>query len=228
MKIAAIVQARMSSQRFPGKILYKVNGKPLISFLLDRIRCCSALDIIIATSVDASDNFVLQYCKSNNVICYRGPLDNVYRRFREIIEKNSISAFVRLSADSPFIDPTIIQKGVKLFCDNDYDIVTNVFPRTYPKGQSVEVLRSEVFLNRGLDIEKYPYCEHITTYFYENKDKYRIYNFPADKPAADVQLSVDTAEDMKLFEAIIGKMDKPHWQYSWEEILELRDKILTA
>ena len=222
MEIYAIVQARMSSQRFPGKVLYKVNGVPLIAFLLERVNRCREINrIAVATSTDVSDDPIHDYCNANSVTCYRGSLNNVSERFNNIITENNIDAFVRLSGDSPLIDQSIIDKAVSLFRDNDYDIVTNVLRRTYPRGQSVEVLRSSVFLKAFPEIKKEKYCEHVTSYFYDNKDTFRIYNIDSERDMGDIQLSVDTEDDMKMFEQVVSRMNRPQWQYSWEEILSL-------
>ncbi len=227
MKIYVIVQARMSSQRFPGKVLYKVDGKPLISFLLERVNRCYGLDkIVVATSIDKSDDPIHDYCNANTVTCYRGSLNNVSERFKDIIKENNIKAFVRLSGDSPLIDQGIVDNAVSLFRENDYDIVTNVLRRTYPRGQSVEVLRSSVFLKAFPETKKPDYCEHVTKYFYDNKGSYRIYSFVSGKDAGNIQLSVDTKGDVKVFEQIVAKMDRPHWQYNWEEVLELYNCVI--
>ena len=212
----------MSSQRFPGKVLYKVNGVPLIAFLLERVNRCREVNrIAVATSTDVSDDPIHDYCNANSVTCYRGSLNNVSERFNNIITENNIDAFVRLSGDSPLIDQSIIDKAVSLFRDNDYDIVTNVLRRTYPRGQSVEVLRSSVFLKAFPEIKKEKYCEHVTSYFYDNKDTFRIYNIDSERDMGDIQLSVDTEDDMKMFEQVVSRMNRPQWQYSWEEILSL-------
>lgn len=226
MKISIIVQARMSSQRFPGKVLYKVDDKPIIAFLLERISRCYGLDrTIVATSTDKSDDPISDYCNSNAITSYRGSLNNVSARFKDIICENGIDAFVRLSGDSPLIDQGIIDKAVSSFRSNDYDIVTNVLERTYPKGQSVEVLHSSVFLKAFPETRKKNYCEHVTTYFYDNKDNYRIFNLVSGKEAGNIQLSVDTEDDVKIFEQIVAMMDRPHWQYNWEEVLGLYNCI---
>ena len=226
MEIYAIVQVRMTSQRFPGKALRKVEGKPLITFLLERINRCYGIDkIVIATSTDKSDDPINDYCITNAVTCHRGSLNNVSERFNDIIKENNIEAFVRLSGDSPLIDQEIIDKAASLFRENDYDIVTNVLRRTYPKGQSVEVLGSSAFLKAFSEIKKEKYCEHITTYFYDNKENYKIHNFVSSKNVGDVQLSVDTKDDMNVFEQIVARMDRPHWQYNWEEVLSFHNCI---
>jgi len=227
MKIYAIVQARMSSKRFPGKTLYKINNIPLICFMLERIKQCDGLDgILVATSMEKGDDPIFNYCKENDVSCHRGSLDNVAERYKDTIEANNFDAFVRLSGDSPLIDYHIVEKAITLFRDNKYDIVTNVLERSFPKGQSVELVGSKVFLNAYQRMDNAFYYEHVTSYFYEHKMSYNICNFKSGIRAGDIQLSVDTEADMEVFEQIIEKMDRPHWEYGWEEIVKLHDSII--
>ncbi|MDH3975360.1 MAG: NTP transferase domain-containing protein [Deltaproteobacteria bacterium] len=228
MKIYAIVQARMSSKRFPGKTLYKVQNKPLISFLLETLSKCRGLDdILLATSIDKSDDPILDYCEKKSVRHFRGSLDNVAERFKDIIEAENIDAFVRLSGDSPLLDPQIIEKAVALYRKNEYDIVTNVLNRSFPKGQSVEVVNAKTFLEAYSELKSNEDKEHVMPFFYRNKDKYNIFNIESDYDASTVQLSVDTDGDMRIFKLILNKMDRPHWQYNWKEVLELRDSAVS-
>ena len=231
MKVYAIIQARMSSQRFPGKVLYNVNGKPLLGFMIERVKLSKFLknkNIIIGTSVAIADVNIENFSQNIKVISYRGDLDNVAKRFKDIIEENNIDSFVRLSGDSPLIDPKIIDRAIEIFVEGDYDLVTNVFPRSFPKGQSVEVIRSSAFLRAYSQMKSADYCEHITKHFYGNNSGYKIHNFESGVKNAVVQLSVDTKEDMELFEKMVAKMDKPHWEYGWQELLQLRSNILTG
>ena len=229
MNIPVIIQARMSSKRFPGKVLYPMNGKPLMMYLLERLRQCFGIDgILVATSQDTSDDAVENFCKANNILCFRGDLENVARRFQALIAEFDVPAFARISADSPLMDPAVVERAVKIFKTGEHDIVTNVLPRSYPKGQSVEVIKSEVFLSAFPAILKPSYCEHIISYFYEHRESFSIYNFSSEKNASGIQLSVDTKEDMKVFEEIIRRMERPHWEYGWEEIIRIREQVLVA
>ncbi|RLJ04181.1 MAG: acylneuraminate cytidylyltransferase, partial [Candidatus Aenigmatarchaeota archaeon] len=102
MSIGVVVQARMSSVRYPGKVLHKVNGKPMLEYLLESLDKCESVNrVVVATSNKNSDDAVEKFCRHIGVDHYRGSLDNVAKRFMEAIDVNKLDAFVRLSGDSP-------------------------------------------------------------------------------------------------------------------------------
>ena len=221
MKIGAIVQARMSSQRLPDKVLTMVNGKPLLQYLLERLTYCSSIDqIIVATSEDKSDDPIAVFCHEYGALCYRGPLQNVAKRFYMALEKFNLDAFVRVCCDSPMLDHKLIDQGVKLF-NGKYDLVTNTLPRSYPVGQCVEVIRASTFKNVYEKMSRPDHFEHVTKYYYEHSDEFRIKNFSNDKDLSNYRLVVDTPEDLKRIEKIIGSMTRPHTEYSFDDFIEL-------
>jgi len=223
MKIYAIIQARMNSTRFPGKVLYSVHKKPMLSYMLERVNRCQELKgVIVATSVEKTDEPIVQYCIENNVPYFRGPLNNVAERFKEIIEYKGLECFIRLSGDSPLMDPEIISKGILHFNNYGHDFVTNIMPRTYPKGQSVEIVRSEVFLSAYPNMKEKDDFEHVTPIFYRNPSLYNIYNFENEGGClADINLSVDTAEDMERFKLLVSRMKKSHLNYGLNDIMKI-------
>ena len=222
MKIGAIVQARMSSRRFPGKVLHEVAGKPMLQFLLERLAHCSSIEeVIVATSCDPSDDALAEFCRKYDVGCHSGPLDDVASRFLAAAEDRRYDAFVRVSGDSPLLDPRLIDKAVSLFRSGDYDLVTNVLERTYPSGQSVEALRTETFRSAYALMTEAVDLEHVTTFFYRNNGEYRIHNFVCEPRRNAIHMSVDTPEDMSRFSATVACMVRPHWEYGLEEVVAL-------
>lgn len=225
MKIYVIIQARMSSKRLPGKVIQIVNEKPLLIYLIERIRRANVDGLILATSVEKSDDPVFQLCQEAGIICERGPLDNVSLRIKEVLLKHGMDAFVRISGDSPLIDQSIVSNAVSIFKNGEYDLVTNVLERSFPKGESIEILNSDVFLSAFPKVAEPEYCEHVMPYFYQNLGKNRIYNIHSGIDAGKIQLSVDTKEDIEMFEKIVLKMDRPHWEYTWKDIIKLKEDI---
>jgi len=228
MRIGAILQVRMSSQRFPGKVLCEVAGKVILQYLLERLECCRNLDlIVVATSRDETDVPIEKFCKEYGVKCYRGPLLNVAARFKEILDRYTFDAFVRVNGDSPLLDTRLIEKGMDIFLNGDYDIVTNTLRRTYPIGQSVEIVHAEIFRTAYELMQGEEELEHVTKYFYKNKEKYRIFNFESEYNYSRTRLSIDERDDLKTFIKIISKMNKPHWEYKLEDILNIyRDQLV--
>ena len=195
-----IIQARSNSKRFKNKVLYKIYNKPIIWHVISKIKKSKNVKkIIVATSDKKTDDKLIKYLKSIKIDYFRGSLNNVAKRLCDAAEKNKANFFMRISADSPMIDTAIIDKALKIFNSQKkkYDIITNVFPRSYPKGQSVEIIKTSKlrnFLNKFNKDQK----EHVTRYFYKNYKKFMIKNFTSIKNKTKIKLSIDTKNDLKL------------------------------
>lgn len=212
----------MSSQRFPNKVLHEVAGKPLLQYLLERLEHCNCLDaIVVATSVDDSDTPIAEYCRQHSMACYRGPLADVAGRFNQVLDIYQFDGFVRVNGDSLLLDQRLIEKGIGIFLNGDFDLVTNVFPRTYPKGQSIEVLRTTTYQGAYDRMQEAEDLEHVTKYFYKHSEHFRLHNFALAENLNRIQLSVDTWQDMDRCATILSKMSRPHWEYTLEDILQI-------
>jgi len=201
MVLRAFIQARMSSTRFPGKVLAPLGAKPVLGHLVDRL--CRALpreSLVVATSDQASDDPLEAYATRLGVAVFRGPLDNVFERFRRCLERHACDAFYRICADSPLLDESLLSRLSEKAAAH-VDLVTNVFPRTYPKGHSVELLNSERFARidaRALTAEQQ---EHLTKVYYDHPERFAIINVSSGDPSlAGVNYCVDTIEDLRRLE----------------------------
>ena len=222
MQIAAIIQARMSSSRLFGKVLKEVHNKPMLQYLYERLLYCRALDeIIVSTSTDPSDDPVADYCRQRGIRFFRGPLQDVAGRFKATLDECGADAFVRVNGDSPLLDQRLIDYAVALFRDNDCDLVTNVSPRTFPIGQSVEVLNSDSFRMAYVSMTDPQDREHVTRYFYRHKEAYRIVRFSSPREYPPVHLAVDTKADFERFDAIVRSMIKPAAAYSLDDLVSM-------
>lgn len=226
METGIIVQARMGSTRLPGKVMHEIDGKPLLQYLIERLRrCCIPDTVIVATSIDGIDDSIAELCEDLGISYWRGDCENVASRFKDIIEHWNLDAFIRLSGDSPLLDHVLIDEYYPIFCKIPCDLLTNLFPRTYPKGQSIEFFRSQVFLNGYSMMEDKDDLEHVTTFFYKKYLDFNIHNISCDTDFSHLQLSVDTPEDLMNFKRIIAHMEKPHWQYRLSEVVELYRQV---
>jgi spore coat polysaccharide biosynthesis protein SpsF len=209
MRIGAIIQARLSSRRLPGKVLRPLAGRPLLAHVLDRVGRVRRLDAVaVATSTEPGDDPIAALCSRRGAACVRGPLADVAERYRLAAGTLKLDAFVRLCADSPLIDPALIGRAVDAF-DADVDLVTNLFPRTYPPGQSVEVVRTGAFAAAVARMTEPADREHVTRYFYRYAGAYRIRNLPATRDYGALHLAVDTAADLERLEALARSLDRP-------------------
>jgi spore coat polysaccharide biosynthesis protein SpsF (cytidylyltransferase family) len=226
MMIKAIVQARMSSKRLAGKVLMPIAGKPLLAYLFERLALCRNIDgFVLATSVDASDDPVVRFCREKGVACIRGPLEDVAARLLGAADELNLGAFVRINADSPFMDPVLVDKAALLLQENQAaDLVTNVFPRSFPKGQSVEALRVKSLRKAYERMITPEDKEHVTRFFYAHPNEYQIVNFVSEEDVGLENLCVDSAQDLAAAERIVLRMDRPLTSYGWKEILELKGR----
>jgi spore coat polysaccharide biosynthesis protein SpsF len=219
--IAAVVQARMSSRRLPGKSLLPLAGRPALRYVLDRLERAARLDlVVVATSTDPSDDPLAAFCSEEGVECHRGPLDDVAARFGEAVERYELDAFVRISGDSPLLDQQLVDRAVDLF--HDVPVVTNVQPRSFPHGQSVEVVDARTFHAALAEMTDLSDREHVTPSLYRHV---RYTNFAAPEDFSDVRLVLDTPEDADRIAAMLARLERPHWDYRYDELVRLAQEI---
>ena len=222
--LLALVQARTSSRRLPGKVLKKAGGKRMLEYTLERLaRCAEVSRVVVATSVAPDDDALAEFCERRGTAVFRGDLDDVAARLLAAAEACEAAAFIRINGDSPLIDPAIVDVAAATFSRADADLVTNVFPRSFPKGQSVEVVSCSALrtvMGASPDSED---REHVTRYFYRNPEQFTIRNFAFDRDVSALQLSVDSAEDFAAFEDLLARMTRPHWEYGLPELLALHE-----
>ena len=133
--------------------------------------------------------------KKKKILVFRGSLKNVYKRYFDAIKKFKNNFFIRINGDSPLIDYKIIEKAIKIFKSNKFDIVTNCQKRTFPKGQSVEIIKSDVFIKNYKFVKNKRYKEHIFLYYYSNSNKFKIFNIKKRGNSKNINQSIDTFED---------------------------------
>lgn len=211
----------MGSSRLPGKVLRAAHGKPMLQYLLETLSASGLGRTVVVTSDRPGDDGIAALCRDLGVDCLRGDEQDVASRFEAAVRRHGFGAFVRACGDSPLLDAELIRRGLAEYAAGSWDLVTNTFPRSFPKGQSVEVVRSAAFLEARARFAEPGDREHVTRYFYRNPDGFRIRNFACDRDLGEVQLSVDTAEDFRRFEALTAAAPRPHWQCRWPDWVAL-------
>jgi len=205
MIINIFIQARMSSSRFPGKVLAPLKGVPLIKWLID-----SALSIkqknqvVVLTSTEHSDDPLVAYLKEIGCAYFRGHLENVFNRFQKALVQFPCDYFVRLSADSPYLQPDLIESLIESVQQVCPDFASNVYSRKFPKGQSVEMAKTVVLqsiVDAWLTDED---REHIMPYFYRSTDKYKGLYFDTLVDRSTENMCVDTVADLKRLEQFVN------------------------
>ena len=210
LDVLAIIQARTGSRRFPNKILKKIYGRPLIHHVILKLSKSKKISkIIVATSNKKADDKLIKFLKRIKVQFFRGSLTNVAQRVLDLASSKKKRYFLRISGDSPLIDYKLVDKAISILNKNkNYDIVTNIFPRSFPKGQSVEIIRTNILkahINKMSKLEK----EHVTKYFYKNSKNFYIKNFRNKLNNKSIKLAVDSKIDLLN---ILKKIDKKKFE----------------
>ena len=192
-----IIQARTSSKRFPNKVLKKLFDRQILYFLYLRLRKSKIIKkIIVSTSNLKVDKKIIKICRKNKILFFKGSHKNVVSRLYLTAKKFNLNFFVRINADSPVLDMSLVNKGIRIYKSKKVDLVTNVFPRSYPKGQSVEVIRTSALkkiLKKSLEQDD---KEHVTRYIYKNPEKFKIINFKNKINKSNINLSIDKKQDL--------------------------------
>jgi spore coat polysaccharide biosynthesis protein SpsF len=227
--IVAIIQVRMNSSRLPGKAMCNVRGRTILGHVVDRLRQCNAIDgLMLATSTHPADDAVAEFAEAEGLSLHRGSLDDVANRLLNAALEAEACALVRINADSPLIDPAIVDRAVTLYRRERPDLVSNVLRRTFPKGQSVEVIAVSALARAHKEMTSAFEREHVTPWFYANPTRARIVGFEAATPRATMQLSVDTADDLQRVEAILACLGEPAASHGLQAILAAADGIEAA
>ncbi|MCS6289221.1 MAG: NTP transferase domain-containing protein [Nitrospira sp.] len=217
--VKAFVQARMSSRRYPGKVLAPFRGEAMIRHVLRAVEhTLSSEDIVVVTSVDASDDPLVRYIESMGMQVHRGSLDNVLARFMSGARDYPSDWIMRVNGDSPLLFPEVLRLVIPYAEGDTPDLVTTVFPRSFPKGQNVELIRVSTLQAIPMEDTTLSDQEHVTPFFYRQPDRFRIVNVESgDRRLAEVGLAVDTIEDFHRLE-----------QLSTEELRRFRPPILAT
>jgi spore coat polysaccharide biosynthesis protein SpsF len=226
MRIGFIVLCRYDSSRLPGKVLREIFGKPILGYIYERLRCVADESaIVVATSLEETDLPIVEFCRKNRVNCFRGDLHNVAKRFLDCAGYHGFDFAVRINGDNFFTSPFIIRQMLPYVWTGAYDFLSNVKGRTFPKGMSVEILRTSFYQDLITRFERKEQFEHVTLYLYQNENEGKRFYFynTLCLEATGVNLAIDSQEDYDTAIRLIAKIDKPHTEYDlfdWIELLK--------
>jgi spore coat polysaccharide biosynthesis protein SpsF len=200
---AAFILARMSSSRFPGKVLAPFRGAPVLAHVVDRVRQVFAAEhVFVLTSDHRSDDPVAAYVPELGVRLYRGPLDDAFDRFRRCASAAGPEWAVRINADSPLLNGRVLRAVVDRAVGAT-DLVTTIAPRTLPKGQNPEAIRCAALWTVDDSELTRSDREHVTAFYHRHPERFRIRNVSArDGNHSSIDLSVDTLEDLERLERL--------------------------
>lgn len=226
-KVGVVVLCRYSSSRLPGKILKEIQGKPLLAYIIERLQTViNSGEFVIATSVEPSDDPIADYCKVQGWACYRGSLENVARRFYEAGKWKGWDYATRINGDNIFVATDVLQKCHQLACSGEFDFISNVHQRTFPKGMSVETVRLTHYQNLLGLITGTSDQEHVTSYLYNHLLPTYQFVYNETCPAsAGAQFAIDDIDDFKWAQEVIANASEPIANLRLEQIWALAPRV---
>lgn len=221
--VAVVLQARMGSKRFPGKVMADLNGRPMLEWIMDRLeRARSPRYFILATTVEPSDDVLSKLAESRGWRVYRGPVDDVLKRFAKAVENVSCEIVVRATADNPLVDPDILDLMVEVHKKRRPDVINY---EGLPIGIPVVVASKKTLLALNAQIQDAYYREHVLLYPFEHPERFRIVTLKEkfSNPAfSQVRLTVDYPEDLERIKKIWKYF--PHGNASLDDLFQLFEK----
>jgi len=205
MKTIIILQARMSSTRLPNKALMEIESKSILWHLVQRMKKSKESDdLIIATSLDGSDDLIEKFCIDNNVKCFRGNLNDVLDRFYQCAKKYNADIIVRITGDSPLNDPNLVDNFIKELKEGNYDYVSNG-EKPWMDGFDVEVFTFKSLEKAWENAEMESEREHVTPYI-KNTGLFKIKYIKNDERFENIQFSIDRIEDLNFIREVYKKL----------------------
>ncbi|APC79736.1 TPA: cytidylyltransferase domain-containing protein [Clostridium botulinum] len=236
MKVICVVQARMGSERLPGKVIKPIMDKPMILYTLNRLNKSKYIDeIILATSIKNKEQPLVDIVEKEGFKVFRGEENNVLKRYKDTADKFGGDIIMRVTGDCPLIDPTIVDNVITYFKMNNFDYIRLDVPDSFIRGFDVEIFWKESlykaynivnslednYEEKGFTKENY--FEHVTLYMYNHREEFKVgYVKGADFYNKEYRLCVDTKEDFTLVNNIYKHFKNEY--VTSKEVVEYLDK----
>jgi len=225
VKILAILQARVSSTRLPGKVLKPIIGRPMLELQIERILQSKLIDkLVVATSTDPTDDQIEQLCNKIGVPSYKGDLSDVLDRFYQTALIWNPEHIVRLTGDCPLIDPEVVDEVISFYLNGHYDYVSNTLEPTFPDGLDVEIFRFSVLEEAWKEAKLPSQREHVTLFIYQNPERYRLGNYKNPIDLSHHRWTVDEPEDFELVTEIYEGLYPSNPKFRMNDILNFLQK----
>lgn len=221
--ILAIIQARMESSRLPGKVMIKINDKPIIKILYDRLNNSKFLDnIVVATGPEKKNSRLVKYMVEQNIDYYCGSETDVLKRYIDTATHYKANIIVRITSDCPFADPDLVDEVISEHLEQNNDYTSNIDPATYPDGLDIEVLNINTLIKANNEALENFEREHVTPYI-RNSKLFKKTCIKNDIDLSQLRWTLDTKDDLKVIRQVFKYFDTAE-DFSWVDIFKLYTK----
>lgn len=226
MKVVSTIEARMTSRRLPGKVLLPAANKPMLEHLIGRLRQVSSIDqIVLATTVNRTDDVLDEFARTQNIAVFRGSEDDVMSRVIGAGESVSADVIVEITGDCPIIDPNIVEQTIQMFFHNECQYASNVGVefRSYPVGMDTQVYRLETLKRSFAMTTERLDREHVSRHIRMNPSlfPYVILVAPPDLHWPELGLTLDEEADYRLLKNIVEYFGVANPRFSCGDVIRL-------
>jgi spore coat polysaccharide biosynthesis protein SpsF len=226
-KIVATIEARMTSSRLPEKVLLPVMGKPMLWYLVNRLRQVPSLDdIVLATTINQEDNALIDFAEQHQLSYYRGSEEDVMQRVIGAAEAYQADVIVEITGDCPIIDPYIVEQCAQMFLNNECDYLSNAHIRSYPDGMDVQVFKLATLKQSASMTDDLLEREHVTLHIRKHPEIFKAVHLiaPKDLYWPELGLTLDELSDYELLKKVIEHFHHHNPCFSCGEVLHLLRK----
>ena len=225
MYTVAIIQARISSTRLPGKVLKKIEGKTVLEHVATRVKVAKNLDdVIVATTMRKEDLKIVKLCSNLGISVFCGSEDDVLDRYYQTARLFKANHIIRITADCPLIDPMVIAKVIELYFKKNADYATNGMPETFPDGLDTEVFSFKTLKRAWENAKLSSEREHVTPYIRKNPNIFKIVNLKCNVDLKDKRWTIDEPEDLKFIKIIYKNLYLRDSLFGMNKILDFLKK----
>lgn len=226
-KIVSTIEARFASSRLPGKTLLKICGKPTLELIIERLKRSKFIDeIVIATTVNPDCNAIEELAKKLGVSCFRGSEEDVLDRVLKAAKAYKADIIVEITGDEPLIDPAVVDQVIDYYLKNDFDYVSNVLNRRYPRGLDTQVFAVSVLDEVSRLTNDPADRENVSLYIYEHPEKYKLGSVaaPDELNHPDWRWTLDMEEDFEFLNTIYENLYKVKQDFDSYDVLNFLKK----
>ncbi|WP_319475400.1 glycosyltransferase family protein [Marispirochaeta aestuarii] len=197
--IIALIQARMGSTRLPGKVLKPLDGKAVIEHVIERTKKATGIDeVIVVTSIESANLPLIRHVASLGIRVFVGSEDDVLDRYWQAARLTPANHIVRVTADCPLLDSTVVASVIKVHLEQNNDYTSNIDPPTWPDGLDVEVMKRSVLEIAWREAEDSHDREHVTPYIRRNYKRFRLGNVLSQENLSEYRWTLDREEDYRF------------------------------
>jgi spore coat polysaccharide biosynthesis protein SpsF len=223
--VTAIIQARLSSTRLPGKVLEYFSDNTLLGHIIERLSYSKFISkIIVATTDSEADNKLIDWLINEKIDFFRGKEEDVLDRYFNAAINFNAENILRVTSDDPFKDPVIIDKVIEFFLNENLDFAYNNNPVSYPEGLDVEVFKFDALKIAHCNSQNSFQREHVTQYFYNNPELFKQKNLKNDTDYSSYRWTLDSYEDLLFTKEVYNRLYDKNKIFYFEDILKLLKK----